>query len=119
MCYEAGLQVPDYDGGRLITDADMHQFIVNSRDKRTPLLKLARDQCIGAARREFYGCLKNIQMLTWCFACCHTSRANAQLTHAFTDDEWGRDNQGLVDSVRSQTFKRHHLIAKNMIWANK
>ena len=119
MCHEGGFMASAYDGGRLITDADMHQFIVNSRDKRTPLLKLARDQCIGRARREFYGCLKNIQMLVFSFACCHTSHANAQLTHAFTDDEWGRDNQGLVDSVRSQTFKRHHLIAKNMIWANK
>ena len=62
MCHEGGLSASAYDGGRLITDADMHQYIINSRDKRAPLLKLARDQTIGA-RREFYGCLKNIQMI--------------------------------------------------------
>ena len=46
------------------------------------------------------------------FQHCYGTRANAKLIHAWTAVEWGEDSEGLVKSVTSQTFKRHHTIAK-------
>ena len=68
--------------------------------------------------REFQEGLKNIQLVpTGAFSLCHGTQANARYIQDFTAAEWkGEDgddpDQGLVKCMCSQSFKRHHTIAK-------
>ena len=97
----------------MYTDADLYQHMVIARDEWIPLLRQACDQCVGA-RREYQESLKNIQMIpTGGFYVCHGTKRNAQFMHAFTDQEWGERSEGLVKSMCTQNFKRHHIIARN------
>eukprot|EP00935_MAST-01C_sp_MAST-1C-sp1_P001841 g1841.t1 len=112
-----GGYLPNYlNDGRWATEADRHQHLTLSRDVWTPLLKQARDQFRGA-RKEFYQCLVQIQMVPiGSFPVCHNTKDNTQLVRAFTAAEWGEDSQGLIESMRTQSFQRHNMIARNSIF---
>ena len=43
---------------------------------------------------------------------CHGARENAQLVHAMTTAEWGGGSDEVVDAMRTQSFARHHTIAR-------
>ena len=58
-----------FNNGKLQTADDVHEHLVLARDVWQPLMKQARDQCVGA-RWEFQNCLKNTQMIA-----CGTHRA--------------------------------------------
>ena len=49
-----------WNGGRILDADTAYECMVWMRDRAVPLLKEARDQCVGA-RREYYEMLKNCE----------------------------------------------------------
>ena len=61
---------------------------------------------------QFYDVLKNCQMVPAGFySVCHGTQENAELAHALTDAEWGKDSTGVIESFKRQSYKRHHAVA--------
>ena len=133
-----------YNNGRLIEEAEIYEGLLIMRDEwcvprpffcqklqisiarrlltvsvlrlicRLPLATQARDQTVGA-RWECLDCTKNIQLCsTGSYAIGHTSRRNAALMREMTTKEWGESSEGMVESMRIQSFKRHHGIARKI-----
>eukprot|EP00935_MAST-01C_sp_MAST-1C-sp1_P000028 g28.t1 len=106
-------QLPSaFNGGRTLSSADLYAAIVWSRDDMIPLIVQKRDQSVGA-RREFYECLRCMSVIPAAvYPVCHGARENAQLVHAMTTAEWGGGSDEVVDAMRTQSFARHHTIAR-------
>eukprot|EP00935_MAST-01C_sp_MAST-1C-sp1_P002185 g2185.t1 len=99
-------------GGRTYTDDDMSAALVWNREVLLHLQTAARDQVVGA-RREYYQLVRTMGCIPGCgINPCHHSQRNAQLTHAITADVWGEGSQEIVDAVRTNSFARHHVIAR-------
>jgi hypothetical protein len=109
-----------YNDGRCVTDALIHHGLQLSRSQWLPLLKKAIDQSVGA-RREWATLFKNNCgiVIAACFVICHNSLENVSHMRASTDAEFGENNELFADSVRQQSFQRHHTIARKCVWNYK
>ena len=101
------------DGGAVGTHAELHEFLVRNRAEWHTLLLQARDQAVGS-RRDFWQMMKDwgVTSAIGGWLVHHGTSENAKLAHEYTSSEWGEENQGLVDSLRSQCFEVHHAIGR-------
>ena len=125
-----------FNDGRIVTDADIHSNTVWCREIGVPLLRQARDECLGAARKENYHYLKNaVTIFGPGYLIHHNCQSNARYVQALLSEEWGSGSEGFVDSLQvsgvyifnvrarnptnqptnqpqAMSFARHHLIGR-------
>ena len=116
-----GFQPTAWNDGRVLTEADTHEFLILNQKKLVPLLVQARDQYpTKGARWEFYDCFCKIMLVSaGQYPICHNTRENVMIVEALTSAHWGEDSTSMLESMRTQSFKRHHLIGTTSMWTNK
>ena len=84
-----------FNDGRIVTDADIHSNTVWCREIGVPLLRQARDECLGAARKENYHYLKNaVTIFGPGYLIHHNCQSNARYVQALLSEEWGSGSEG-------------------------
>ena len=53
------------------------------------------------------------------FLICHGTQTNARFIHDLTKEEWGEESDNFLLSIKAQSFKRHHQIAKKSAFLTK